>query len=420
MARAAFLLDRWMRAFGLGGKCFIPLLSSFACAVPGIMATRTIDDRRDRFTTMLIAPLMSCSARLPVYVLLIAAFIPPHPVVGGLLNLQALTLLSMYVLGVAVAVPLALILKRTVFRGPPQSFLMELPTYKRPSLRTALYRMYEQGYAFVVNAGTVIFFVSILIWALAYYPRSASIAAAHDAQRLKADAAYEASLAEIGAGMVPAVDADQLLETPEIADALKRIEAVEAESAPGAIEANVEAALAAAVKDYGPAGETAAAIHRAKTTHERTLAHIEALQQGEYLRSSILGRLGRFIEPVVKPLGWDWRIGTAALASFPAREIVVATMGTIYNLGGEEDESSVGLREKLQSAKWPDGKPVFNFAVALSIMVFFALCCQCAATLATIKRETNSWRWPLATFTYMTTLAYVGAALTYQIASAIG
>ena len=345
MARAAFLLDRWMGLFGLNGKSFIPLLSSFACAVPGIMSTRTIEDRRDRFVTILIAPLMSCSARLPVYVLLIGAFIPATPLLGGLVGLQAATLVAMYFVGTAVAIPVALILKRTVLKGPPQSFLMELPTYKWPSPRIVLYRMFEQGKAFCVSAGTLIFSVAIVIWALGYYPHPAAIAQAHRVER------------------------------------------------EGVIQAGVS----------GEALNT-------------QLAEIDRHEAGEYLRQSFLGRMGLWIEPAVKPLGWDWRIGTAAIASFPAREVVVATMGTLYNLGGEQDETSAGLRATLRGATWPDGRPVYNVAVALSIMVFFALCCQCGATLATIKREMQSWAWPVLTFTYMTALAYAAALATYQIA----
>lgn len=345
MARAAFLMDRWMGLFGLNGKSFIPLLSSFACAVPGILSTRTIEDRRDRFVTILIAPLMSCSARLPVYVLLIGAFIPVTPLLGGLIGLQAATLLAMYVVGAAVAVPVALILKRTVLKGPSQSFLMELPTYKWPSPRTVFFRMYEQGKAFCFSAGTLIFAMAIVIWALGYYPHPAAIAAAHQAER-----------------------------------------------------------------------ETAAQAGHSDKALDARLAEINRDEAGEYLRQSFLGRMGQWIEPAVKPLGWDWRIGTAAIASFPAREVVVATMGTIFNLGGGQDETSAGLRATLHAATWPDGRPVYNLAVALSIMVFFALCCQCAATLATIKRETKSWTWPVLTFTYMTALAYVGALATYQIA----
>jgi len=340
MARAAFLLDRWMRLFGLNGKSFIPLLSSYACAVPGILSTRSIEDRRDRFVTILIAPLMSCSARLPVYVLMIGAFVPAVPLLGGLIGLQAATLLAMYLVGVVVAVPIAWILKKTLLKGPGQSFLLELPTYKWPSPRVVVFRMYEQGKAFCTSAGTMIFAVAIVIWALGYYPHPDSIAVAHEARRTEARSAGD----------------------------------------------------------------------------EARIAEIDQQEAGAYLQRSVLGRMGQWIEPAVRPLGWDWRIGTAAIASFPAREVVVATLGTIYNLGADHDETSAGLRATLQAATWPDGRPVFNLAVALSLMVFFALCCQCGATLATIRRETGSWGWPLLTFVYMTGLAYVGALLTYTLA----
>ncbi len=337
MARAAFLLDRWMRLFGLNGKSFIPLLSSFACAVPGILSTRTIENRRDRFVTILIAPLMSCSARLPVYVLMIGAFVPATPLLGGLIGLQATTLLAMYFVGAAVAIPVAWILKKTVLKGPGQSFLLELPSFKWPTARVVFFRVYEQGKAFCTSAGTMIFAVAIVIWALGYYPHPASIAANHETLR-------------------------------------------------------------------------------AEARNDEARAEIDRQEAGAYLRQSVLGRMGQWIEPAVRPLGWDWRIGTAAIASFPAREVVVATLGTIYNLGADHDEESAGLRATLQAATWPDGRPVFNLAVALSLMVFFALCCQCGATLATIRRETGSWSWPLLTFVYMTGLAYVAAWLTYQAA----
>ncbi len=432
MARAAFLLDRWMRMFGLGGKSFIPLLSSFACAVPGVMATRTIEDRRDRFVTMLIAPLMSCSARLPVYVLMIAAFVPDKPLLGRWLNLQAVTLLGMYVLGVAVAIPAAIILKKTVFNGGPvQSFLMELPTYKRPSLRTAFHRMYEQGHAFVINAGTVIVAVSIIIWALAYYPRSATVTAETQAHREQVHAAYDAKLATIATTLTPGSDAGTFILSPPIADALAEIHAMEeaitqtheesehehAEHDTAEDHDAIDPEIVTAMERRGPAGRAALAVHHAQTVRDDELARVDHEQSGAYLRQSALGYMGRLIEPIVKPLGWDWRIGMAAIASFPAREIVVATMGTIYNLGADQDETSHGLRQKMQAATWPDGRPVFNMPVAMSIMVFFALCCQCAATLATIRRETASWRWPFLTFSYMTGLAYIAAAFTYQVLS---
>lgn len=355
MARAAFLMDRLMSRVGLSGKSFIPLLSSFACAVPGVMATRVIENRRDRLTTMMVAPLMSCSARLPVYTVLIAAFIPPRRYLGGLLGLQGLTLTTMYLLGIVVAVLVAVLLKRTLLKGPPPPFVMELPSYKLPSPRTVLYRMTERGWAFIQRAGTLIFAVSILVWAALYYPR-----------------------------------ADESLIGPLVER-----------------RAQVEAALAHSTPDV-----------QAELEDELTGLNNEIA--GVQQRQSILGRMGHFVEPAVRPLGWDWRIGCAVIASFPAREVVVATLGVIYNLGAEVDvEDEAGrtqLASALQQATW-DGtsRPVFNVPVALSIMVFFALCAQCAATLAVIKRESNSWLWPLFTFVYMTGLAYVAALATYQI-----
>ncbi|MCO6435991.1 MAG: ferrous iron transport protein B [Phycisphaerae bacterium] len=392
MARAAFLLDRWMGLVGLSGKSFIPLLSSFACAVPGIMATRTIEDRRDRLITILVAPLMSCSARLPVYVLLIGAFVPSVWILGGLLNLQAVVLLSMYVIGVIAAVGVVLLLKRTIMRGPPQAFLMELPSYKWPSVRTVLHRVVGQGKAFVSSAGTIIFAVTLIIWALGYYPRPASIGERFEQMRAEAAATFEE-----GNGQQAARGSHGATEPRSHGgEDRRRHEDTEARRHEGEVQTTHKV--------------------EAQSLDER-LAEIDHLESGAYLRHSLLGRMGQWIEPVVKPLGWDWRIGTAVIASFPAREVVVATMGTIYNLGGNENEESVSLREKLRSATWPDGSPVFNIAVALSIMVFFALCCQCGGTLATIKRETRSWTWPIVTFVYMTSLAYVAALATYQLAS---
>ncbi|MCG8584455.1 MAG: ferrous iron transport protein B [Pirellulales bacterium] len=353
MARAAYLMDKLMSRVGLSGKSFIPLLSSFACAIPGIMATRVIENRQDRLTTILVAPLMSCSARLPVYIILIAAFIPDTNILGGLLNLQSLTMFSMYMVGMLVAVVVALMLKKTILRGQTPAFVMELPSYKWPSPRIVLHRMFDRGWAFVRRAGTLIFAVAIIVWAAAYYPRNSD--------------AIDPAL----------VERQEVIET--------QLQALPAESA-----------------DRAPL--------------EEELTDIDNQIAGEYQRNSFLGRAGYAIEPLVKPLGWDWRIGCAAIASFPAREIVVSTLGVIYNLGGDEDEESPLLREKLQQATW-DGTDelVYNIPVALSIMVFFALCAQCAATLAVIRRETGTWSWPIFTFVYMTTLAYVGALLTYRV-----
>ncbi|MYB58633.1 MAG: ferrous iron transport protein B [Gemmatimonadetes bacterium] len=341
MARAALLMDRLLTPCGLSGKSFIPLLSSFACAIPGVMATRTINDPKDRIATMLVAPLMSCSARLPVYAIFIGAFIPNQNIWGGI-GLQGLTLFALYCVGIFVAIPVAWILKKTLLRGQPTPFLLELPSYKIPDVGTVGMRIYQSARHFLERAGTLILAATIVMWALAYFPRSETIAAHYEAERERLVGASE-----------------------EILDDLRAKEA------------------------------------------------------GEMLKQSFLGRMGHAVEPVVEPLGWDWRIGMAALASFPAREVIVAVLGTIYSLG-EVDEESASLRDALRSATWSDGRKVFNIPVALSIMVFFALCAQCVSTLAVIQRETGAWRWPVLTFVYMTVLAYIGAFVTYRLGMALG
>jgi len=356
LARAAYLMDGPMARVGLSGKAFLPLLSSFACAVPGIMATRVIENPRDRLTTILVAPLMTCSARLPIFALLIAAFIPQHSYLGGLLNLQGLTLVAFYFLGVIVAVLVARVLKKTLLRGDAPPFLMELPTYKWPSVRTIVLRVAERAYSFVRFAGTMILAVAIVVWAALYYP--------HD--RDSVEGPFRAGRQELQSRM----------------DAL----------APGDPQRDQAAGELVAME-----GRIAAA----------------------YQRQSYLGRFGRAIEPVFRPLGWDWRIGSAVIASLPAREIVVATLGVIFSSGqgdAEPPEHAPQFHARLREATWEGtGRPLFNVPVALSIMVFFALCAQCVATLAVIRQETNSWRWPALAFSYMTALAYCGALATYRI-----
>jgi len=343
MSRAAFLMDRVMRFSGLSGQSFIPMLSSFACAVPGIMATRVIADRRDRLTTILVAPLMSCSARLPVYTVLIAAFIPNQHYLGGVVGLQGLVMLSLYLLGILLAVVAASIFKRTVLRGPTPTFLMELPAYKWPRLRAMVQRLFERAKVFVLRAGTVIFSVSVVVWALSYFPRPESVHQRFESERATVTATQS-----------------------------------------------------------GDAAQT-------------ELARLDASEDAAYLEQSVFGRMGHAIEPVFKPLGWDWRVAMAALASFPAREVVISVLGTTYALGKDVDQGSDTLRTALKDATWPDGRPVFTAASALGLMVFFALCLQCAATVATMRRETQSWKWPAFAWTYMTVLAYLGALLIYQV-----
>jgi len=372
LARAAYLMDRLLVGVGLSGRSFIPLLSSFACAIPGIMATRTIENRRDRLLTILVAPLMSCSARLPVYVLLTAAFVPNTPVAGlAWLKLPAVVLASMYALGVVVAAAVAALLSRTIFRGPPQPFVMELPGWRWPQPLVVLERVREACWSFLSNAGTLIVAVSIVVWALASYPYNAA-----------------------------AIDAEVAREKAVLAERMDALASAD-DQASAALSSELSEELALLDTEEG----------------------MQAARRGAASRQSFLGRAGRLIEPVVRPLGWDWRIGCAAIASFPAREVVLGTLGVIYNLGevdpGEEEGSNMLIR-RLRAATW-DGstRPVFTLPVALSIMVFFALCAQCASTLVVIGKETGSWVWPVVTFSYMTGLAWLGALLTYQLGTMV-
>lgn len=308
MARAAFIMDRLMSKVGLHGKSFIPLLSSFACAIPGIMATRTIESPKDRLVTILIAPLMSCSARLPVYTLMIALLLPTSSAWK-----KSGIMLSMYLLGIIVAFSMAWLFKRTLFRGSSPMLLLEMPPYRRPSLVTIALRMWERASIFIVRAGTVILALSILLWALATYPKPAN---------------------------------------PETSS-------------------------------------------------------------GEAIAHSFAGQMGHAIEPLIAPLGYDWKIGIGLISSFAAREVFVGTMSIVYNLENE-DESSTTLRDTMLTEKHADGSPVFTPLVCIGLMVFYVLAMQCISTVAIVRRETNSWRWPLLQIAYMTLLAYLGALLVYQ------
>ncbi len=340
MARAAFLMDKLMSRVGLHGKAFLPLISSFACAIPGIMATRTIESRRDRFATILIAPFMSCSARLPVYTLMIATFFAGQTVLG-FISLGAVLMLAMYALGILVAVAVAAILKRTLLKAPPPPFLMELPPYRLPNLRTVFQNMLTRAWLFLKRAGTVILAISIILWALMYFPRLGS-------------PPYE--------GGVDAASADGVVLSP----------------AP------------------------------------------EPSSEAEQLKNSFAGKLGHTIEPVIKPLGFDWKIGVALIASFAAREVLVSTLSIIYNVGKDEDAQSETLVSAVRDAKTDDGRPAWTPLTALTLMVFFVLAMQCMSTIAVVRRETNSWSWPLFMLGYMTAIAYIGAFITYQGGKALG
>lgn len=343
MARAVFLLDRALRCVGLSGKSFVPLASSFACAIPGIVATRILGDERDRLATIAVAPLMSCSARLPVYVVLLAAFFPPHQ--AGLL------LLLLYLLGIVTAAGVAWLLRRTVLRGGESLLAMELPVYQRPRLRLVWAHTWLAVRGFLRTAGTVICVATIVVWALSYFPRPAALGAQFAAQR--------------------------------------------------------------AVLAGDPANEERAAA----------LAAIDAREAMAFLEQSYLAHFGRAVQPAFAPAGFDWRLTVGVLAAFPARELVVPTLGTLHSLG--EVEASVDapdrrLGEALRSARRADGSPAMTGLVALAAMAFFALCSQCAGTLAAIRRETHSWRWPVFTFVYMSLLAWAAAVAVYQVGRLLG
>ena len=341
LARTAFLMDRAMRAVGLSGQSVVPLISGFACAVPSIMATRVIPNRRDRIATIMATPFMTCSARLPIYALLIAAFVPNLAV--GFANLQGLVLFGLYLLGILGGIGTALLLRKSALRGPKPSFVLALPEFRMPNVRTVLMKLLDRALVFLRRAGTVIFAVAVVVWALAYFPRAADI----ESQRLEAQ-----------------TEIQTVLQGEALAAEIARID-----------------------------NEAAAA----------------------QLAQSWLGRMGQGVEPLFRPLGWDWRVSAAVIAGFPAREVVVAVLGTIYAVGSEADESS--LADRLTTATWPDGRTVFTLPMVLGLLLFYALCLQCAATLAVIKRETNTWGWPLFAWGYMTALGYVGALLIFQIGS---
>jgi ferrous iron transport protein B len=409
MARAAFLMDKLMSRCGLSGKSFIPMLSSVACAVPAIMATRVIENRRDRLATILVAPLMSCSARLPVYILLIGAFLT-H---GYPWWVPGLTMFAMYMIGLVVAPLMALVLKRTLLRGDTPVFVMEMPLYKWPSWRTVSRRVTDSAWAFVRRAGTLILAAMVVVWALLYFPYKDAqgrsypeqIAALQEpvAAQKEEHEQLERSIALRAKELRRLLEQEQRAREEDRAAIRNRREEIEAELAP--VKKRMKELDAVLV----PVGD-----------------RVHTLEEA-WKRNSYLGRMGRWIEPAVRPLGWDWRVGVAVLASFPAREVVVGTLGVIYKQGKVESEdiraadlkdiSETGLGRVLREARYDDEpkRPVFGVPSALSLMVFFALCCQCASTLVVIRRETNSWRWPLFTFTYMTVLAYIGALVVYQV-----
>ena len=317
MARAAFIMDRLMSRVGLNGKSFIPLLSSYACAIPGIMATRTIEDPKDRLVTILVAPLMSCSARLPVYLVLIAALLPGDAV--PMLTKVGIMLL-MYALGTLGAFGFAWLFKRTLLKGAPPMMILELPPYRLPRLRDVVLQMLERAGLFLKRAGTIILGISIVLWFLTTYPKHPDPAA----------------------------------------------------------------------------------------TATQQIAH------------SFAGRAGHLLEPTIKPLGFDWRIGIGLITSFAAREVFVSSMGVVFGVEESKEKNTTPLREALRKAAWPDGAPVFTALVCLVLMIYYVFAMQCMSTVAVVKRETNTWRWPLFQIAYLTGSAWLVCFVVYQTGRAFG
>ena len=350
MARAAFLLDRLMRRVGLHGKAFIPLMSSFACAVPGIMAARTIESSRDRLVTILVAPFMSCSARLPVYTLVIAACFAAAPPVFGVLSVGGLVILAMYFLGFAAAIGTAFLLKRSVLKAPLPPLLLELPPYRAPNMRDVGRRVFERCRVFVSQTGSIILALSVLLWAALTFP-------------------------------------EQGLE-------------------PGALQAQRAAIMVQ---------------HLPTDAKDAALTDLARADEAARLEHSLGGRLGHAIEPIIAPLGFDWRIGIGLVASFAAREVLVSTLSQVYALDADAPPESPSLRDALRHDIDPrTGQPRFTPLVGVSLLVFFVLALQCLSTFATVKRETNSWRWPLFQLLYMNGLAYAASLLVYQGGHALG
>jgi ferrous iron transport protein B len=334
MARISFLTDRLMRSVGLNGKSVMPLISGFACAVPAIMSARSIENKKERLLTILVTPLISCSARLPVYTILIGLVIP-NKYFFGFLGLQGLVMMALYLLGLIMALIVSYIAKWFIHIKEKSFFILELPIYRAPRWNNVVHTMINKAKIFVFDAGKVIMIISLILWGLSSF----------------------------GPG--------------------GRMDAVE--------------------KVYA----------QAKIANTKPVDQIENEYGTAKLENSFAGILGKSIEPVIKPLGYDWRIGIALITSFAAREVFVGTMATLYSVG--DDTEGLRLRDKMKAAKRPDGTPLFTLAAGLSLMIFYVFAMQCMSTLAITRRETKSWKWPVIQFVYMTGLAYLMSLLVYQL-----
>ena len=336
MARISFLTDRVMRKAGLNGKSVMPMISGLACAVPAIMSARGIENKKERLLTIMCTPLMSCSARLPVYTVLIALVIP-NKMYLGFIGLQGMVMMLMYLTGTIMALLSAYVMKWFIKSKEKSFFILELPLYREPRWKNMFYTMIEKAKVFVFQAGKVIMVISLLLWVLS---------------------------------------------------------------------------------TYGPPGKMKGVSEKYRSLVQQQpaqSAEFDKLKRTELLQNSYAGILGKTIEPVIRPLGYDWKIGIALITSFAAREVFVGTMATLYSVGDDKDENNATLRQKMKAAVWPNGTKVYTLAAGLSLLIFYVLAMQCMSTLAVVKRETRSWKWPLIMLTYMTSLAYIMSWITYNL-----
>lgn len=371
MARISFLTDKLMRKVGLNGKSVMPMISGYACAVPAIMSARNIENKKERLLTILITPLMSCSARLPVYTILISLIIPSKLYLG-FISLPGLVMMALYLLGTVLALIVAWVMKWFIKSAERSFFILELPVYRSPRWKNIVTTMIEKARIFVFDAGKVIMVISLLLWALSTYGPPKKM---------------EGVTAQYDALAKGKADEGMLLGKEKIA----------------AFGTAASADTAALRIKYDSLAQ--------KNTDEAD--QIETDRKTALLQNSFAGSLGKYIEPTIRPLGYDWKIGIALITSFAAREVFVGTMATLYSVGGDADENSSTLRQKMASAKRADGTKVYDLATGLSLLVFYVIAMQCMSTLVIVKRETKTWKWPVIQFIYMTGLAYLLSWVTY-------
>jgi ferrous iron transport protein B len=335
MARISFLMDKFMRRIGLNGKSVMPMISGFACAVPAIMSARNIENQKERLLTILVTPLMSCSARIPVYSILISLVIPKK-IILGFISLQGLVMLGLYMLGFIMAIMMSLIFELIIDMKEKSFFILEMPTYRAPRWGNILTTMVDKAKIFVWDAGKVIMVISLILWGLS---------------------------------------------------------------------------------SYGPSEERKTITHRynqLKVSNPQLIDSIDVQYKSELLEHSFAGILGKKITPIIEPLGFDWKIGIALITSFAAREVFVGTMATLYSVGGAADEETT-LKNKMDAAVRADGSKVYTLATGVSLLIFYVLAMQCMSTLAIVKRETGTWKWPMIQLVYMTGLAYLLSFIAFVV-----